>query len=138
MAKKVIIELTEPQARIALIALEEWFRLRMGQYSDLANALALYDYRYDAEKKEEFNLRMVRRDAIQEMVKAMLRIAFPPYGTPEKVTPETHIASDIWSTLRYEMWSKDEWSSTPFQLGPEPLPKITVEEIGGGEETNEG
>ena len=128
MSKKVTLELTEPQARITLLALEEWFRMRMGQYSDLANTLALYNYKYDAENKAEFDRRMVRRDAIQEVVKAMLRIAFPVYGTPEKVTPETRIASDIWSALRYELGPKTEWDRTPFQMGPEPLPKVVVSE----------
>lgn len=129
MGKKVIIELTEPQAVIVKVALEEWFRLRMGQYSDLANDLALYDYKRNPANPKDFDYRIVRRDAISELIKAMLRIAFPQYGVPEKITPETHIASDIWSTLRYELGPKTEWCSTPFQMGPEPLPKITVEEL---------
>lgn len=126
MAKKVTIELTESQTVIVKVALEEWFRLRMGQYSDLANDLALYGYKRE---QNDFDRRMVRRDALLELIKAMLRIAFPMYGTPEQITPETHIAADIWSTLRYELGPKTEWCSTPFQMGPEPLPKITVEEL---------
>lgn len=131
MAKKVTIELTETQARIVLAAVEEWFRLRMGQYSDLANGLAFLGYKHDPEKRNEFDRRIVKRDAIQEVIKAMLRIAFPDYGTPGQIEPETHIASDIWSALRYELSPVESYRSEPFQMGPEPMPKITVEESDG-------
>lgn len=131
MAKKVTIELSEAQARIVLSAIEEWFRLRMGQYSDLANDLAFLGFKHNPGNDREFDRRICKRDAIQEVVKAMLRITFPEYGTPEKIDPEVHVASDIWSALRYELWPKTEWSSTPIQLGHEPLPKIIVEESDG-------
>ena len=66
------------------------------------------------------------------MIKAMFNIAWPHYGTPKEVEPRTHIASDIWSVLRHKIWEaqdRESWSmagATPIQLGPEPLPKITV------------
>lgn len=130
MAKKIIIELNERQARTVLEAVEEWFRLRMGQASDLANGLAFLGYKHDRTKPELFDRRILIRDALFELIRSMQRIAFGPYGTTENVPPEVHIGSDIWSTLRYELGPKDKWSSTPFQIGPEPLPKITVEETG--------
>ena len=132
MAKKIIIELTEAQARTILAAVEEWFRLRMGQYSDLANGLAFLGFKHDPGTDQSFDRRIVKRDAIQEVIKAMLRIAFPDYGTPEKVELEVHIASDIWCALRYELAPKDTHCSTPFQMGPEPLPKIKVEDAEDG------
>lgn len=128
MAKKVTIELTEVQAGIVLEAVEEWFRLRMGQYSDLANGLAFHGYEHDPENKLAFDRRIVKRNAIQEVIKAMLRIAFSDYGTPGQIEPEVHVAADIWSALRYELSTKEAYMSTPFQMGTEPLPKITVEE----------
>lgn len=123
MAKKVTIELTETQARTVLAAVEEWFRLRMGQSYDLANDLACLK-----PGESDFDKMIVRRDAIEELLRAMFRIAWPHCGVPEEVQPYVHVASDIWSTLRYELGPKEEWCSTPFQMGPEPLPKITVEE----------
>lgn len=128
MAKKVTIELTETQARTVLAAVEEWFRLRMGQYSDLANGLAFLGYKHDPENKQAFDRRIVKRDAVQEVLKAMMHIVFSDHGTPRQLEPEVNIASDIWSALRYELSEKNEWQSTPFQMGTEPLPKITVEE----------
>lgn len=124
MAKKVTIELNEKQAITVMVAVEEWFRLRMGQGYDLANDLACLKH-----GDSDFDKVLVRRDAIHELIKAMFRIAWPYCGTPGEVPPYVHVASDIWSTLRYEMGPKTEWCSTPFQMGPEPLPKITVEEI---------
>ncbi len=128
MAKKVTIELTEKQAITVLVAVEEWFRLRMGQCSDLANDLACLKH-----GDSDFDKVLVRRDAINELMRAVFRIAWPHCGSPMEIPPYVHVASDIWSTLRYELGPKGEWINTPFQMGPEPLPKITVEESGKGE-----
>ena len=134
MAKKVILELNETQARTLLAAVEEWFRLRMGQGRDLADGLAFTGYQYDKndpENRRIFDERILRRDVINELIRAMFRVAWPNgYGTPQEIEPEVHVASDIWSTLRYELSDKDAvWDRSPFQMGPEPLPKITVEEM---------
>ena len=130
MAKKVILELNDTQARTVLAAVEEWFRLRLGQGFDLATDLAFLNYQHDKGCPEAFNQRIQTRDAVHEIVKAMFRVAFGNYGVPEKAPPEVHIASDIWSALRYELSDKDAvWDRSPFQMGPEPLPKITVEEV---------
>lgn len=128
MAKKVILELTETQARTVLAAVEEWFRLRMGQSRDLSDDLAFLGYVHDKNCPEAFNLRIQTRDAVDEVLKAAFRIAFGHYGVAERTPPEVHVASDIWSALRWELSEKGEWDRTPFQMGPEPLPKITVED----------
>ena len=129
MAKKVTIELNETQARIVLAAVEEWFRLRMGQSHDLSDGLAFLGYVHDKNCPEAFNRRIQTRDAVDEVLKAAFRIAFGYNGVCERTPPEVHVASDIWSALRYELSPKDAaWDRTPFQMGPEPLPKITVEE----------
>lgn len=134
MPKKVTIELTEPQARVVLAAVEEWFRLRLAQRSDLANGLAFlgYDWNKGHQKDpKEFDRRIERRNSLDVIIQAMLDIAFPciKHGIPFEVTPETHIASDIWSQLRWELSTKDKWMSTPSQMGTEPMPKITVEDV---------
>ena len=123
--KKVTIEMSETQARIILAAVEEWFRLRMGQGTRLAEDLAFY-----GRKKEnnDFDQRIQRRNAIDCVLKAVFNIAFPVYGVPYRNEPDVNIASDIWSALRYELSTKEPWMSTPFQLGTEPLPKIRVED----------
>lgn len=127
MPKKVTIELTETQARTVLVAVEEWFRLRMGQSRDLSEGLAFLGYVHDKNNPEAFNRRIQARDAVDEVIKTAFRIAFGVYGTPGEIPPYVHVASDIWSALRWELSEKGEWDRTPFQMGPEPLPKITVE-----------
>lgn len=130
MAKKVTIELTETQARTVLVAVEEWFRLRMGQSYDLANDLAFYNYQHDKNRPWDFDLRIQIRDAVNEIIKSIFRVVFGPPGVPREVPSQVHVASDIWSALRYELSPKESgWDRTPFQTGPEPLPKITVEEV---------
>lgn len=126
MGKKVTIELTEKQAMIVLSAVEEWFRLRMGQSFDLANGLAFLGYKPDREHPEKFDLLIQRRNNIDAVIKAIFNIAFPYSSVPREVDPDVHIAGDIWSELRYQIYPKNEWTSTPFQMGTEPMPKITV------------
>ena len=131
MDTKVTIEMNETQARIVLTAVEEWFRLRMGQPHDLANSLALLDYDRNEHDREKFDICMRKRDALQAVIEAMLKIAFPwrGYGMGHEIQPDVHIASDIWSQLRYELNPKDEWGYKPFQMGKEPMCKVTVEEV---------
>ena len=132
--RKVTIEMTETQARIVLAAVEEWFRLRLAQRSDLANGLAFlgYDWNKGHQKdKKEFDRRIERRNSLDSVIQAMLDIAFPSikHGIAFEVAPETHIASDIWSQLRWDLSTKDAWMSTPFQMGTEPMVKVTVEDV---------
>lgn len=130
MAKKVTIELTERQARTVQAALEEYFRLRMGQanLNGLADDLAfdVYDRSKDTTGKG-FDLAIQRRDNINHVLKAIFHMAWPVYGAPEKKSEPVLIAGDIWSQLRWEMSTKEPYVATPIQLGPDPLPKVTIE-----------
>lgn len=129
MAKKITIEMNETQARLVLAAVEEWFRLRMGQHSELAEGLAFYGFDLNNAKDGEFDRRIQRRSAIAEVLKAAMRIAFPDsWGAVYENTKEVNIASDIWSQLRWELSNKEEWRGEPFQMGSEPMVKVTVED----------
>ena len=123
---KVIIEMNEKQARIVLAAVEEWFRLRLGQDRELSDGLAFMGYKHDKEFPERFNEAIRKRDSIRAVVQAMFKIAWPAYGAPLEADPEVHIASDIWSQMRWELSEKSDIMSTPFQMGSEPMPKVTV------------
>lgn len=129
MAKKITIEMNETQARLVLAAVEEWFRLRMGQHSELAEGLAFYGFDRNNANDGEFDRRIQRRSAIAEVLKAAMRIAFPDsWGAVYENTKEVNIASDIWSQLRWELSNKEEWRGEPFQMGSEPMVKVTVED----------
>lgn len=127
--RRVIVDMSESQARTVLAALEEYFRLRMGQASlnGLADDLAFdtYDRSKDTTGRG-FDLAIQRRDNINHVLKAVFHIAWPIQGTPEKKTKPVLIAGDIWSKLRWELSTKEPYMPTPIQLGDEPLPKITV------------
>jgi hypothetical protein len=86
------------------------------------------NYQHDKNRPELFDRRLQTRDAVGEVLRTALRIAFGTFGTPGEIPDYVHVASDIWSALRWELSEKGEWDRTPFQMGPEPLPKITVEE----------
>lgn len=129
MAKKVVLELSEAQAKVTQDALEEYFRLRLGQanISGLADDLAFstYDRSKDPTGKY-FDLAIQRRDSINQLLSAIFYITWPIYGAPEKRSDYEIIAGDIWSQLRWELSNKESYRSTPIQLGPEPLPKIEI------------
>ena len=126
---KVTMEMTEKQARLIQYAVEEWFRLRVGQHSELAEGLAFYGYDHNTAKEGEFDRRIQKRSAIAEVLLAVMRIAFQDnYGVVYENTPEVNIASDIWSQLRWELSNKEEWRGEPFQMGTEPMVKVTVED----------
>ena len=55
---KYILEVTEEQANIIKIALEEYFRVRMNQWSDLANDLAFTGLDYNKHNNMEFKGRI--------------------------------------------------------------------------------
>lgn len=121
MPKKITLELSERQARILKHAVEVWFRLCMGQQSDLADDLAFLNYK---KEDKDFDERITRRNAIRHVIRAAHNIAFPLYGTPGIIPDDVHVASDIWSALRYELGPKDLYCTTPFQMSTEPLPII--------------
>lgn len=129
MIKKVTMEMSEKQARIILVALEEYFRLRMGQTStsSLANDLAFSTYdRAKDPSGRGFDLAIQRRDNINHVLTAISHIAWPIYGTPDEKTEEVLISGDIWSQLRWDLSSKEPYMTTPFQLGPEKMPVISI------------
>lgn len=133
--KKVVLVLNEAQAGIVQAALEEWFRIRMGQSHDLANDLAFMGYKRDEKDHQaRFTAAITKRNSLEHVIKALFNIAWPHYGTPQEVDDRTHIASDIWSVMRHELWKArtddpNDWrvdSATPIQLGPEPLPVVEI------------
>ena len=128
---KYILEITEKQAEIIKIALEEYFRLRMNQWFDFAANIAL-SYRYDKndpDNARKFNAYINRRNKSQELFEKAFRVAQPDY---QRKTDEMAIAEDIWQVLRHRLyldrggdpngWNVD--ARKPIKISDEPLPKI--------------
>lgn len=128
---KYKITLTEEQLRIVRVALEEYFRLRMGQDMDFCDDLAFFGRKdvydtSDPDHKRIFDRYISRRNHMREVMQAFFRIAFPPYGVPEEKTNDVLIAEDIWDAIRVKL-GISRWGRV-LGVGPEPIPEIEVEE----------
>ena len=132
---KYILEVTEEQANTIKIALEEYFRVRMNQWSDLANDLAFTGFDYGSSHNSmKFNARIERRDGTQRISEAAMDIAQPmrKHGIYTEQTIEMRRAQDIWQVIRQRLWKdrhgdRDDWcvdAREPMPMTDEPLPKM--------------
>lgn len=123
------IELNDKQLNVIYHALEEWFRLRMGQEFDFCTDMASLncDLSPDNPKHEWiFDMYIARRDHLQELMRAFFRIAFETAGYLEKKTEDMLIAEDIWDAVRCATGRSR--FGTPLNVSSEPLPKVTRHE----------
>ncbi len=122
---KYRIELTEEQMRVTQDALEEYFRLRMGQDADFCDAMASINADLSPENRDHeriFDTYILTRDHLQEVMKSFFRIAFGQKGHLEEKTEDIMISECIWDAIRFARGCS-RWSS-PFHIGSEPVPKI--------------
>ena len=131
--ERYVLHINRCQARIMKAVLEEYFRLRMNQWSDFVNEIALDGYQYDKndpDNSEKFNAYIMRRDAAKEAFERVSKIA-QPRGIRLK-TEEMLIVEDIWQVIRHRLFldyeeSRDDWcvdAREPLQFSNEPLPEI--------------
>lgn len=131
---KYTLEISEEQAEIIKIALEEYFRLRLNQWFDFATNIALCGYEYDKsapDNDRKFDDYINRRNESQELFEKAFRTAQPNY---QMKTDEMMIAEDIWQAIRHKLyldrgadpngWSVD--AREPIKLSDETLPKMEV------------
>lgn len=126
---KYKITLTENQLRVVRVALEEYFRLRMGQDFDFSSDLAAMNVDLSQDNPNHewiFDRYIARRDHMQEVLRAFFRIAFEPQGYLEKKTDDMLIAEDIWDQIRVTL-GISRWNSA-LHVSEEPLPEIEVVE----------
>ena len=129
------LELTEKQAEIIKIALEEYFRLRMNQTWDFADDICFDGFDYKNHTKEDFNERIERRDMFKDELENLLNVVHPIHFIGNKFreqTIEMRRAQDILQVIRHRLWKdqhgdKDNWcvdSRKPMPMTDEPLPKM--------------
>lgn len=122
--KRYVMKVTEKQLQMISYALEEYFRLRMGQEFDFVNDLASMDVDLSPENPDRatiFDHMIHRRDDLAEVMKCVFRIAFAPYGlAPQKKTQEMMIAEDIWEAIR----AFRGFCNYPLYISHEPVPEI--------------
>ena len=115
------LKVTEKQLSIIQTALEEYFRLRMGQASDFVDDFCSMGVDFSQENPNHdsiFDRYIGRRDAMREAMKAAFRIGYGAKGYLEKKTPDMLIAEDIWDCIRYARGQGR--GGSPLHLGDEP------------------
>lgn len=128
------LEISEEQAEIIKIALEEYFRLRMNQTWDFADSLCFEDLK-KSHTKEEFNKRIENRDMFRDELEKLLNTVHPLQFRGNKFrekTIEMRRAQDIWQVIRHQLWvdrhgDEDSWcvdSREPMCMSGEALPKM--------------
>ena len=129
------LELSEEQAEIITIALEEYFRLRMNQAWDFADDICFDGFDCGSHTPEDFNERIERRNMFRNEFEKLLNTVHPLRFRGNKFreqTIEMRRAQDIWQVIRHRLWKdrhsdKDDWcvdSRKPMPMTDEPLPKI--------------
>ena len=131
---RYILELSEEQAEIIKIALEEYFRLRMNQTWDFANDICFDGFDCGNHTKEDFNERMERRDLFKLELESLMNVVHPLQfrGEFREQTIEMLRAQDIWQVIRHRLWKdrhgdKNDWcvdAREPMPMTDEPLPKM--------------
>lgn len=127
--KKYTIELTENQVRVIQNALEEYFRLRMWQYTEFCTDMAELNADLSPDNPNHeliFDEYIQRRNHMKEVMRAFFRIAFEPTGYLKEKTDDMLIAECIWDAIRCER-GLSRWEQ-PLYTGSDPVPKIKVSE----------
>lgn len=132
--KEYTLNINEIQAKCIKVALEEYFRIRMNQWRDLATDLALIGYVYnhaDPDNKRKFDDCLKRRDETEVLLKMAMMVAQPQrlYSTVP-LSEENCIAQDIWQVIRHQLYldnggDPNGWcvdARPPLPVSGEPLP----------------
>ena len=128
---RYVLEISEEQAVITKIALEEYFRLRMNQTGDFADSICFEGYE---RTDEDFNERIDSRDMFRLEFGKLLNKFHPVVegGKFREKTIEMRRAMDIWQVIRHKLWidrhgDEDSWcvdSREPMCMSGESLPRM--------------
>ena len=130
------VTFTEKQLRLVNTALEEWFRLRLGQCWDLMDDLCERGYDLTKENPqfdEAFANYLGKRNALKPVMETVLRQALCESTVK---TDLDNLAIEMWQTIRHQFWlerpddRKSTWTvdaSPALKTTDEPL--ISIERI---------
>ena len=125
--QKYRLDLSDAQLRVVNAALEEFFRLPLNQWGDLADRLAFkgVDLSNPETRDRNFDRCITTRDAVRVVFEAAGKILWG-YEMPPKDDQQL-IAEDIWQVIRHQLYldsgSTDSWrvdARDPLLLGSEP------------------
>ena len=127
------LTVTEKQLRLIKTALEEYFRLGMNQWWDLADRLAMIGVDLSPENPNHkwiFDTMIHTRDDVRIVLETAGRILWPHGLT--KQSEDNILAQDIWQVIRHQLWldrpDKDKLvysvdGNKPFIQSGEPIAK---------------
>ena len=124
--------ITEKQAVLIKDALEEYFRIRMNQWGDLADSLVMKDidlFPHNPKHELIFERYITERESVRNVLECAGRIIWENQRNPK--SEEQLIAEDIWQVIRHQLWkdseNKNDWcvdSREPLRMSDEPLPEM--------------
>ena len=131
---KYRIEVSEEQLRVIGLAVDEYMRLRMGQFDALAEDL-VYDEVNRAEvykDSRQCGILNERRRNLESMFETAYKLAYPPQGYRERQHDSWGTCIDLVHAIEHQQWldsPKENPCTTnrsfkPIPLGHEPFPKI--------------
>lgn len=132
MNEKYMIIVTKKQAILLKDALEEYFRIRMNQWGDLADSLAMKNIDLSPNNPNHeriFDGYIQDRDAVRKVFECAGQILWD--GQRNDKSEEQLISEDIWQVIRHQLWkdsdNKVEWcvdAREPLRVSDEPLPEM--------------
>lgn len=131
------LTVSEKQLRCINAALEDYFRLRMGQTWQLADDWCLqgYDYYKNPDEGKTINEKTFDKclwvcDHVRALLDTARRMAVPPSHTLYKLSENARICEDVWQVIRHQLWLDDPDgrdrlvdSRPPMPVADEPLCK---------------
>lgn len=110
------VTLSESQLRLINKAVEQYFRMRIGQFSDYVDDIVFEGFNYKDHSDEEFDAVINRRDAASEQFKTAYR-ALTEWPKHHRKTADDQRLIDMWETIRHQFWLDK----------PEPKSEFTVD-----------
>lgn len=136
---KLEMEIKNQQLALIIDALEEYFRIRMGQAHIVADQFAMdtFPNRETFKDPHEFDKAFDRWIEKREHIQSVLQSAIDiNYGShiPSASSDICRNVSDIWCCIRHEQYVTEHsndglWdirSAEPYQLGELPMPKVKI------------
>ena len=100
------ITVTERQLKLINAALEEFFRIGLNQWGDLAERVANIGFEYPPKDMPNralvFDRHIQTRDTVRTVLEASGRSLWP-YGL-DKQDEDNLLAQDIWQVFRHQLW----------------------------------
>lgn len=124
--KRYCLEVGEKQLKCINAALEEYFRIRMGQFTILSEDLSSMDMVFPSEKEKrdkEVDSFFERRDNTKIVLDAAYRIATGDrWAHGIAITGRTdtsRVCEDVWQVIRHQLW-KDSADKPPYTVDSHP------------------